>query len=319
MELEGMGEKSADNLLEAIEKSKTRPLARLIFALGIRHVGAEMAGVLAQKFNDLDALALATREWLKAKATREKLKAKATREKLKAKATREKLKAKDTREKLKALATREKLKAKDTREKLKALATGEKLRAKDAREKLKALATGEKLRAKDTREKLKALATGEKLRALAAKEKLKALAAKENLMSIDTVGPKIAESIAAFLEQKENKRIIQRLKDAGVNLKAEKAKPEGLPLSGMEFVITGRLEAFSRQEAEARVKALGGTAKDNVTRNTTYLVVGEEPGTSKLNQADRLNTERLTEAAFVRKIGERQQTFWASSEGGKLI
>ncbi len=138
-------------------------------------------------------------------------------------------------------------------------------------------------------------------------------------MSIDTVGPKIAESIAAFFGQKENKRIIRRLKDAGVNLKAEKAKPEGLPLSGMEFVITGRLEAFSRKEAETKIKSLGGTAKDNVTRNTTYLVVGEEPGTSKLNQADRLNTERLTEAAFVRKIGERQQTFWASSEGEKLI
>jgi len=221
--------------------------------------------VLAQKFNDLDALDKATRERLKAKATIERLKTKATRERLKAKATREGLKAKATREKLKALTTREKLKAKATREKLKALAT------------------------------------------------------REKLMSTDNVGPKIDDSIIAFFEQKENKRIIQRLKDAGVNLKAEKAKPEGLPLSGMEFVITGRLEAFSRQEAEARVKALGGTAKDNVTRNTTYLVVGEEPGTSKLNQADRLNTERLTEAAFVRKIGERQQTFWASSEGEKLI
>ncbi|MBA7713042.1 DNA ligase [subsurface metagenome] len=297
MELEGMGGKSADKLLEAIEKSKTRPLARLIFALGIRHVGAEMAGVLAQKFNDLDALALATREWLKAKDTREKLKAKDTREKLKAKDTREKLRAKDTREKLRAKDTREKLKAKDTREKLKAKDAREKLRAKDAREKLKA---------KDTREKLKALATGEKLRAKDTREKLKALATREKLMSIDTVGPKIAESIVAFFGQEENRRIIQRLKDAGVNLKAEKTKPEGLPLSGMEFVITGRLEAFSRQEAEAQVKALGGSTGSSVTRETTYLVVGADPG-SKLTRAQALGTKRLTEEEFIRLLRQTPQ------------
>ncbi len=188
VELEKMAEKSVDNLLEAIEKSKNVSLARLIFALGIRHVGGEMAGVLAQNFSSIKELADASRE---------------------------------------------------------------------------------------------------------------------ELMSIPAVGPKIAESIITFFRQEENKKIIQRLKDAGVNPKEEKARPEELPLAGQEFVITGRLEAFGRQEAEARVKALGGTTKDNVTRQTAYLVVGAEPGVSKLNQADKLNTERLTEEAFLRKIGER--------------
>ena len=82
-------------------------------------------------------------------------------------------------------------------------------------------------------------------------------------------------------------------------------KPQELRLAGQEFVVTGRLEDLTRQEAEARIKALGGTTKDNVTRNTAYLVVGTEPGASKLNKAETLNTERLTEAAFLRKIGER--------------
>ena len=176
-----MAETSVDNLLEAIDKSKDRPLARLIFALGIRHIGAEMAGVLAQKFNDLDALALATRE---------------------------------------------------------------------------------------------------------------------KLMSIDTVGPKIAESIATFFRQEENKKIIQRLKDAGVNPKEEKAKPEELPLAGQEFVVTGRLETFTRQGAEARIKALGGTTKDNVTQKTGYLVVGADPG-SKLARAQELGIKQLTEEELL--------------------
>ena len=80
-----------------------------------------------------------------------------------------------------------------------------------------------------------------------------------------------------------------------------------LPLSGMEFVITGRLDAFSRPEAGARVKALGGTAKDNVTRNTTYLVVGDEPGASKLSQADKLNTVRLSEEEFLRILEQKKE------------
>ncbi|MFC2051753.1 BRCT domain-containing protein, partial [Chloroflexota bacterium] len=64
------------------------------------------------------------------------------------------------------------------------------------------------------------------------------------------------------------------------------------------------LEAFSRQEAEARVKTLGGTAKDNVTGNTTYLVVGADPG-SKLARAQALGTRQLTEEEFIRLLENR--------------
>ena len=257
--LERMAERSVTNMLNAIEKSKETPLPRVIFALGIRHVGEEIAEILAQKFNNLNGSAKAARDWLKAKAAIEKLKAKDTREKLKAKAAIEKLKAKATREGLKAKATREKLKAK---------------------------AAIEKLRAKDTREKLKAKAKREKR------------------ISIDTVGPKIAESIVAFFGQAENKKIIKRLKDAGVRLEEEAVKPEELPLAGQEFVITGRLETFSRQEAEARIKALGGTAKSDVTGKTTYLVVGAEPG-SKLAHAQALGTKQLTEEELLKLLEEK--------------
>jgi len=123
-------------------------------------------------------------------------------------------------------------------------------------------------------------------------------------MSIPTVGPKIADSIVAFFRQEENKKIIDRLRKAGVRLEAEAVKPEELPLSGQEFVITGTLEAFSRQEAEARIKALGGSTGSSVTRKTTCLVVGAEPG-SKLARAQELGTTQLSEEQFLRLLEQK--------------
>jgi DNA ligase (NAD+) len=181
LRLERMAEKSVNNMLNAIEKSKDTPLARVIFALGIRHIGEETAEILAKEFHSLDALANAS---------------------------------------------------------------------------------------------------------------------KEQLTSIPTIGPKIAESIVSFFRQEENQKIIKKLKDAGVRLEEEVAKPEALPLSGMEFVITGKLEAFTRQEAEERIKALGGSTGSSVTKKTTYLVVGADPG-SKLAKAQALGTKLLTEEEFL--------------------
>jgi len=97
---------------------------------------------------------------------------------------------------------------------------------------------------------------------------------------------------------------VQRLKDAGVNPKEEKTKPEELPLAGQEFVITGSLAAFTRTEAEARIKALGGTAKDQVAKKTTYLVVGAEPG-SKLARAQALGIKQINEEEFLHLLRQK--------------
>ncbi len=67
---------------------------------------------------------------------------------------------------------------------------------------------------------------------------------------------------------------------------------------GQEFVVTGKLETLSRQEAEARIKAMGGTTGSSVTRKTTCLVVGADPG-SKLARAQELGTKQLTEEEFL--------------------
>jgi DNA ligase (NAD+) len=125
-----------------------------------------------------------------------------------------------------------------------------------------------------------------------------ARASKEQLQEIPSIGPKIADSILAFFRQKQNQKIIDKLRKAGVKLEAEKAKRGDLPLAGLEFVITGRLETSPRPEAEAKIKELGGKAGSDVTRKTNYLVAGADPG-SKLARAQTLGTKTLTEKEFL--------------------
>jgi len=184
--LERMAEKSATNIINSINKSKDRPLSKVIFALGILHVGEEMAELLAKRFGSMDKLADASME---------------------------------------------------------------------------------------------------------------------ELLSIPAVGPKLADSIIAFFRQEENRSLLKRLRKAGVRLEEEAVKPEELPLAGQEFVITGRLEAFSRQEAEAQIKVLGGSTGSSVTGKTTYLVVGADPG-SKLDRARALGTKQITEEELLHLLGQ---------------
>ena len=124
----------------------------------------------------------------------------------------------------------------------------------------------------------------------------------DELLAIPSIGPKIAESVVAFFRQEGNKHIIIKLRNAGVSLAEEATKPKGLGLAGREFVVTGKLEAFTRPEAEAHIKELGGSVGSSVTRKTTDLVVGAEPG-SKLDKARSLGINLLTEEEFLRLIG----------------
>jgi DNA ligase (NAD+) len=182
--LERMADRSASNVLNSIKASKDRSLTRIIFALGITHVGYQYAELLAANFDSIDALAEATQE---------------------------------------------------------------------------------------------------------------------ELSTIPSIGPRIAESIVAFFRQKGNRQLIEKLRKAGVRLKREKgkeARAEELPLAGLEFVLTGKLESLSRPEAEAKIKALGGKAGSDVTRKTSYVVVGADPG-SKLAKAQKLVIKTLSEAEFL--------------------
>jgi DNA ligase (NAD+) len=188
LNMERMAEKSASNALKSIEGSKDRPLSRVIFALGIPHIGGETADLLTQHYSSIEELSMATRE---------------------------------------------------------------------------------------------------------------------KLLEIPSIGPKIADSILAFFRQKQNKDILDKLRNAGVRLEEKVAKARELPFSGIEFVITGRLDSSPRPEAEARIKALGGKAGSDVTRKTTYLVVGDDPG-SKLARAEALSIKVINETEFLKILTEAE-------------
>ncbi len=191
LELDRMGDKLATRILSNIEASKSRPLPRMLFALGITHVGAEVADLLAQNYLGIRDLANAT---------------------------------------------------------------------------------------------------------------------EEDLTAIEGIGPKIAESIIAWFQAPENQEVVEKLLTAGVKLKQDSlpiaiaAVPsEGSPFGGLTFVVTGTLSAFSRKDAEARIKELGGKVTSSVTKKTSYVVVGESPG-SKVATAERLGIPILDEDTFLRVL-----------------
>jgi len=126
----------------------------------------------------------------------------------------------------------------------------------------------------------------------------------DELTNIPSIGHKIAGSIVAFFRNPENLHIIEKLKAAGVNMHSEAAVPAEAPaLEGQEFVITGKLEKFSRETAEELIRNLGGTAKSDVTKKTNYLVVGLEPG-SKLEKARKLGVKQISEAELLAILGQ---------------
>ena len=175
---ETLRQKSVSNLLKAIDGSRERPLARVLVALGIRHVGGEVAELLAQSFTTIDNL-------------------------------------------------------------------------------------------------------------MAADE--------ETLIAIDSIGPRIAESVVSYFGNEANRRVVEKLRAAGVRLEdEERVVPTEQPLVGMRFVVTGRLERFSRSQIQATIKQYGGAVSGSVSKNTSYLVAGEGGG-SKLADAQRLEVEVLTE------------------------
>ncbi|MBL8200559.1 MAG: NAD-dependent DNA ligase LigA [Chromatiales bacterium] len=124
-------------------------------------------------------------------------------------------------------------------------------------------------------------------------------ATEAELEEVEDVGPVMAAQITAFFREPHNGEVIRDLRRQGVHWD-ESAKPvaESLPLKGKIFVITGTLADMTRDEAKARIEALGGKVTGSVTAKTSYLVVGDSPG-SKLAKAEKLGVEILDERALT--------------------
>ena len=186
--LERMGSKSADNIIKAIEKSKTQKLWRLITALGIRHIGSQSAEILANRFGSLDELMNA-----------------------------------------------------------------------DA----------------------------------------------AALEEIDQIGPILAQSITTFFASQENRRLVQRLLEAGITPQTADAAPSDGALSGKTLVVTGTLQHYTRESIKQAIKDNGGKVASSVSSKTDYVLAGDEPG-SKLDKANELGVKVITEAEFIELINAPQ-------------
>jgi DNA ligase (NAD+) len=184
LKLDLFKDKKARNLLSGIEKSKGRPLSRLIYALGIRHVGEKAAYVLAKEFKTIDDL-------MKAK--------------------------------------------------------------------------------------------------------------KEDFDAISEVGPVMSEAIADYFSQSRTKKIIEELKNRGFNFKEEIIQAVSGPLSAKAVVFTGELKGYSRHEAEELVRRYGANPTSSLSKNTDFVVVGENPG-SKYERAKKLKVKIINEEEFSRLI-----------------
>ena len=185
--LERMGEKSAQNFLEGVEASKKRDLWRMLFGLGILHVGSGVAKALARHFETLDDLRRASLE---------------------------------------------------------------------------------------------------------------------ELTGTEDVGEVIAQSVFEWFQNSRNQALIERLRAAGLNFRSELYKPRAAAgaLAGKMFVLTGTLPTLKRDEATAKIEALGGKVSGSVSKKTDYLVAGEEAG-SKLAKAQQLGIPVLDEAGFLKLCG----------------
>lgn len=188
IQIERLGEKSIDNLLNAVEKSKSQPFPKVLFAIGIRYVGAGAAQKIADHFNSIDNLIKAS---------------------------------------------------------------------------------------------------------------------EEKISSIYEIGPSISKSIKQFFADKKNIRLIEELKKAGLNFVSEKREIKKSYFTGKTFVLTGTLSGFSRDEAAARITALGGKVASAVSKNTDFVVAGEKAG-SKLSKAESLGIKVIDESAFLDMLKENE-------------
>lgn len=125
----------------------------------------------------------------------------------------------------------------------------------------------------------------------------------EELTEIHTIGIEIAESIVHFFKYEQHRELIRKMLDAGVEIKYETKAPVSDKLKGMVFVFTGGLDTMTRDEAEKLVALNGGRATSSVTKKTNYVVAGKDPGT-KLEKAESLGIEILTEEEFRKMVGE---------------
>jgi DNA ligase (NAD+) len=126
-------------------------------------------------------------------------------------------------------------------------------------------------------------------------------ASAEELERVNDVGPRVAQAIREFFDEKKNHALVERLREAGLTFTAEKRKKSS-KLEGLTFVLTGTLPNMTREDAKAKIEAAGGRVSGSVSKKTHYVVAGEDAG-SKLDKARELGVNVIDEAGLISLIG----------------
>jgi len=334
LSLNRMGEKLADRILNSIEESKNRPFARVLFALGVFHVGSEIAELLAEHYHDIYELKKAVETGptaipgigpriasILASYFRDQWKLEAI----------ERLQRKTVEDlSMLGIPTLGSRKAKllanhfSNLDALKQANEGDlvKVPGITKQDAFRVTTYFRDLRNSEIVEEFQrgrvsllcdlglpnirydtASLLAEHFSSI---EELRQATNREPT-SITGIGPKIASSLAAYFGEERNRRVIGKLHQARVRMEREVTEvpaPEEQPLAGKVFVLTGTMATLSRSQAEARIKEMGGSASSSVSGRTSYLVAGENPG-SKLDRAQDLGVEVLSEDEFLAMLGRR--------------
>jgi DNA ligase (NAD+) len=130
-----------------------------------------------------------------------------------------------------------------------------------------------------------------------------AAASQEEIMECEGIGPERAEAIAEWFSDEDNMRLVEELRALGLRFESDEGdRPVEGPLTGSQYVVTGTLESMSREDARAALEALGAKVSDNVSKKTTGVFVGENPG-SKVAKAQKAGVALLTEADLLKLVG----------------
>lgn len=123
-------------------------------------------------------------------------------------------------------------------------------------------------------------------------------ASPDDLEKVQDIGPKVARSIYDWFHASRNIKFLERLEKAGVEVEVEAHHAGGTKLAGKSFVLTGTIASLSREEAKEKIRALGGDVSESVSKKTSYVVVGSEPG-SKYEKAKKLGVKTIDEKEFT--------------------
>jgi DNA ligase (NAD+) len=129
-----------------------------------------------------------------------------------------------------------------------------------------------------------------------------AKATEEELCEVEEVGPRVAESILHFFREPRNLKVLEKLRQAGLQFEQKKVRKAEGKLAGKQFVLTGTLPNYSRDEATRLIEEAGGRVISSVSKKTDYVVVGADPG-SKLDKARSLGVKTIDEAELLKLLG----------------